>query len=425
MSSPFLSTVVSIESVVSVWYAGVRALFDSEWKESLPERTCLDLKGVSQKKIAIWFHAASVGEVNGISPLVNRFLKENESLSVLITTTSLTGRDRARSLWSNATVRLLPLESKAAFMRFLGVYKPKLLVINETELWPLMMRSVYDSSIPMVLVNARISDRAYPRYEKFKFFFSLLIRKIDSIYTQSEMDRDRFINLGASPDKTEVLGSTKFDSTVQDIPKDDFLSEWKERAGEAPVFTAGSVREGEEDIIIKSYLEVRERKSDLKMILAPRHPEQYDILERKLQKSSIAFLRKSNFSSFPGDIEKEPEVILLDTFGDLPFAYSISDFSFVGGTLCPVGGHNILEPASYSCPVIVGTSTMNVRAAVEYLRSEGALLQVKNQEELLELMNELVLDKERTKSLSMKSFQAAEKAKGVTRLLFERISKYL
>jgi 3-deoxy-D-manno-octulosonic-acid transferase len=417
---------VSAESFISGLYANFRALYDVSWRSTLRERACRDLESVPEPERVLWFHAASVGEVNGIAPLVRIFLKESGDLPVLITTTSVTGRDRARAIWGDSVrVRLAPLESVRSYDRFFGKFHPVLLVINETELWPVMIYKVHELKIPAGIVNARISDRAYPRYKKFRMLFAPVLKKISFVFSQSDIDRKRFIELGASPDVTEVRGSTKFDVSPADVSEDSFFSLWKNMAEGGVIFTAGSVREPEEDVIVRTYIRVREKNPAFRMIIAPRHPERYVAVEKKLKEHGIRFLKKSQTADCPSGSDGIPEVILLDTFGDLSAAYSVSDLSFVGGTLCPVGGHNILEPAVYGTPVITGPYTMNVRAAAELLAAEDALLAVQDEEELLQLVLSLCSDRSRLQELSGKSVRAADKAKGATRLIFNRIRAYL
>lgn len=437
LSYLFQEFAMFVESFVSTSYCRGRSFFDAEWKETSKERFCTDLS--SEKKNnedLLWFHAASVGEVNGIAPLIQLVISENDikkngiSEKILITTTSLTGRRRAKELWPQAIVRLLPVGSKSVFSKFLTFFNPRILIINETELWPVMINVVRKAKIPSGIVNARLSDRSFPQYRKFRFFFSPLLRSLDFIFAQSLTDKDRFIEIGAYPGSIESIGSTKYDVKQEDVKLKVFFDTWKNtiksQDHRSMIYTAGSVREDEEDIIISSFCELKKNIESFFMIIAPRHPDRFDEVAKKLEKASISFLRKS---TIPDEEEYQsaevPEVLLLDTFGDLSNAYQISDCAFVGGTLCPVGGHNILEPAVFGTPVIVGPYTMNVRPAVDLLRETGAFTQVEDRVDLENILRSFFLEKSKLDILSESTKEAADKARGVSKRLYEKIMPYI
>jgi 3-deoxy-D-manno-octulosonic-acid transferase len=423
--SILLEVVVRIEGVLCHFYAGIRSYFDHAWGKDNSERFFQESKERSETP-HIWIHAASVGEVKGISPLIYRILEQAPEVSLVITTTSFTGRDTARKLFPESTVRLLPLESSTWFTRFITHFKPSLVIINETEIWPVMIHVLSKASVPMLLVNARISDRAYPRYRFFRFFFSILLKRLDRIYAQSELDKERFISLGASPSEIESIGSTKYDVpqvSVEDVP---FVAWWSgfDRYSDHLVWTAGSVREAEEDQIVSAFLELKKDFDTLILIIAPRHPDRFEALSQKLAEQKLPFIRRSQHVHFPNELSGA-HIIVLDTLGELAGAYYVSDFSFVGGTLCPVGGHNVLEPAQFGKPVVIGPHLMNVRAVVQSLKDNDALLMVSDKSGLIEVAGKILSDPGFAQSMGERSKRTFDALQGTSDKIMNAIKKYL
>lgn len=428
-----LSLLIYSESILFLIYSNLRVFFDSKWSESFDERHCKDfdckdleckdqegreLEADFKKEGLIWFHAASLGEVNGIAHFIKNTLESYSESDIIITTTSKSGRDRAKALFKNTKVRFLPIDSIFIIAKFLKAFKPKVLIINETEIWPSLIYSVWKKNVPVVIVNARISDKAFPAYKRASALFSKILKKVDLIFVQSEIDYERFISLGVPSSRVVISGSTKFDFAPTDLTfdnsnKNNFFKEWKGKKPSCFIFTAGSVREDEEDIIISSYLKVKELGVPLRFIIAPRHQERYEELASKLKRLGD-FFRKSELSS-SNYIIPQSDIIMLDTFGELSEAYKISDVSFVGGTLVPIGGHNILEPAQFSVPIIIGPYTMNVRAGRQYLKDSGALIEVNNEAELSSSMIKLLNDSSYRAEISKNTFEAAKKASGTSK----------
>lgn len=327
----------------------------------------------------IWFHAASVGEVGGITPLLKMCKDTFPDARIMVTTTSTTGLRRALEEVTVSSARLLPIDHPRAVKRALESFAPDLCVVTETELWPNFLFALKKKGIPAVLINARISDYTYPAYRRICWLIGPALRAFTSVLAQTKGDAERFISLGLPQDTVSVVGSTKYDRLVP------AASEEKKRAyaaelgidPEKPCFVAGSVRETEDRIVIEAFLRAKEQAPELQMIIAPRHPERFDAVSALLSARGVSFNRRSE-----GEVQALRDVILLDTLGELSQAYSLSWFSFVGASLVDIGGHNPLEPAAFASPVMMGPYSSNVRDAVRALEDEGGFFEVGNSSEL-------------------------------------------
>ncbi len=327
----------------------------------------------------VWIHAASVGEVTGISPLVHAISELTPGCELLMTTTSVTGREEAlrRKLADRAL--LFPLDHPVYVRRALDLCRPKLVILAETELWPNFLCELGRRNIPVVLVNGRISQYSFPRYRRLRWFFKPIVRTFGHISVQSAEDRERFLALGASRKKVTVAGSTKYAVQPASVPVEeraafaDLLGIDRQR----PCFVAGSVRSGEDEQVIDAYLAALDSVPGLQMIIAPRHPERFLRVGELLVRKRVSFRRRSGLRS-----EGRADVVLLDSLGELTKAYAIGSFAFVGGSLVNIGGHNPFEPCLYRSPVIMGPHVANVQEAVQDLQRNGGLLQVQDRQEL-------------------------------------------
>lgn len=375
----------------------LKAVVNRNWRESLKERfgggDWEDAAAVVQD--CVWFHAASVGEVGGVAPLVTAFRQEFAARSVLISTTSTTGKQEALKRGLSEAVCLLTLDQPYFVRRVLDGVNPRLVVISETELWPNLFFALSKRDIPVALVNGRISDYSFPRYRKIRSLIAPALSLLHLACVQTELDAERFAALGVPEERIVVTGSTKYDHSVQAVSEEDkaqlAISFGVSR--EQPCFVAGSVREHEDEIVIKAFVAARKQMPELQMIIAPRHPERFEQVASLLGRADLRFQRRS------ADSKSDTGVLLLDTLGELKKAYSLASFAFVGGSLVDIGGHNPLEPAAYQVPVIVGPHTSNVRDAIWSLRQSKAVFEVDGIEDLEATLIKLARDKDlRTES---------------------------
>jgi len=306
----------------------------------------------------IWLHAVSLGEVKAAGPLLERLRASYPQLRVVMTTSTRTGWQAARdTLLPDETVLFPPFDLAWICRRFLRRIRPQAVLVMETELWPNLFREVKRLGAPLLLVNGRISDRAFPRYKATRFFWRRVLAQPDTVLAQSHCDAERFLALGADPPKVRVAGNIKYairPSFAPIVPK---LRAVAEQAAAGPILVAGSTMPGEEKFLLAALRELGREFPRLWMILAPRHPERFEAVAEEVQASGIPLVRRSQLDS--KTIPQLPGVLLLDTTGELGSVYELATVAFVGGTLVPTGGHNILEPACFGKPIVIGPSMTN------------------------------------------------------------------
>ena len=357
-----------------------RTGFGERWG-SVPERI---LKQAVQP--TIWIHAVSVGEVLAVSGLFEKLRMRFPGDRIVISTTTDTGQKLARERFGQDNVFYFPLDFAFAIRPYLQALKPRLVIMAETEFWPNFFRLVHGSGARVAVVNARISDRSWPGYRRSRLLLRRVLEHVDLFLTQTDVDRRRLFGIGAPEGHVHVSGNLKFDAPEPAPPP--ILEQLKmalrtENAG--PVVVCGSTVEGEEDMLAPIFAKLFQAYPHSVVLLAPRHPERFETVADLLQQQQLRFVRRSQWagSGIAGSI------LLLDTIGELSALYALANVAFVGGSLVPRGGHNILEPARYGAAIVVGEHTENFRDIVELFRSSGAL-RVTNpasvEEDLLELV---------------------------------------
>jgi 3-deoxy-D-manno-octulosonic-acid transferase len=296
---------------------------------------------------------------------------------LVVTASTATGRERAAALYGQiADIRYLPYDLPFSVRRFLNRVQPCVGVILETELWPTLLEACAARGIPLLVASARVSERSMQRYQKVgRWLAKLLGAPLVHIAAQTDADRDRFIRLGAAPDRTTVSGNLKFD---QMPPPDrlDAAAAWRARWGaQRPVWVAGSTHEGEEAQVLAAHRQVLAQAPDALLVLAPRHPPRFDRVAALIEGEGCALARRST------GVDPVPEaasVLLLDTLGELVAVYGAAQIAFVGGSLVPIGGHNLLEPLSVQCPTLTGPSNCNDERTARLLLDAGAVQQVED-----------------------------------------------
>lgn len=400
-------------------FAGARAcaaLDPSRW-EGFEERSGSG-GYVGARPVDVWIHGASVGEVGGLVSVVHE-LCERGDLRLHLSTTSLTGRAEAAKLPLENPPTLLPFDCKNAVSTALECLKPAVLAVAETEIWPELYRGCAVRGIDVLIFNGRISDSSFPRYKLLRPLLKHVFPAVSEFLVQSQVDRARFIELGADPGRVRVSGSTKYDRGSFPAPEELELF-----AGEggidraAPVFVAGSVRPGELVQVLDAYTALLTEYPALQLIVAPRHPEKFDDAAAELERRGLDFSRRSSPSPRSG-----AKVLLLDSMGELSLAYALASVAFVGASLVPIGGHNPLEPAAFAVPVLVGPHMENQRAAVEQLAAAGAHLLVRGAEDIVEEAKKLLSRPELAAEIGGRARRVWEANLGATRDVVETIEK--
>jgi 3-deoxy-D-manno-octulosonic-acid transferase len=313
--------------------------------------------------VDVWVHAASVGEVRVIANLVDYLREQQPEIRVHVTTMTTTGQRTARDLLGDiVSVSYLPLDSPAAVRRTLKRVRPRLMVIAETEIWPNLVEGVQGRGIPVVMVNARMTRRAFRRYQRVSGFMQKLLKGYDRFFCKSEEDAARYRALGANEEQAVVAGDMKFDTPLPDR-SEERIARLRRDLGISNgdfLMVAGSTREGEEDLLVDMFRSLRDRHPDIRLLLAPRHVERSDDIRRLVDRHDIPL------ATYP---ESSDGVTLVDRVGLLNELYLAADLAFVGGTLVNVGGHNLLEPVWAGTPVVYGPSLDNVTEAADYIEA--------------------------------------------------------
>jgi 3-deoxy-D-manno-octulosonic-acid transferase len=320
----------------------------------------------------VWVHAVSVGEVLAVTELVRELQLQWPQARIVVSTTTDTGQMLARHRFGEENVFYFPLDFAFAIRPYLLALQPELIVIAETEFWPNFLRLAHASGARVAVVNARISDRSYPRYLRFRGLLRGVLTAVNLFLAQSHEDGRRLIAIGAVTERVRVAGNLKFDVAPPDNAP--FAAELKRRleaAGAFPVLVCGSTVEEEELPLLASFQVLLEKYPTAMMVLAPRRPERFDEVERLLK--AFTRIRCWRRSRLPDDAVLAGGVLLLDTVGELASVYSVATLALVGGSLAPRGGHNILEPAFFDVPILVGPHTENFRDIISVFRAQDAV----------------------------------------------------
>jgi len=354
-----------VVSAMLLW----RGLRDRSYWDNFRERFGF---GARLAPHGVWLHAVSVGEVQACAPLVSALARRHPGVPLTVTTFTPTGAARARALFGNlAHVRYVPYDLPGAVRRFFRRVQPRLAVIFETELWPNLYRECGRRRIPLVLASARISARSAGRYQRLGTLFRETLARTVLVAAQGAGDAERFRALGADPASTHVTGNIKFDF---ELPPDIAARGARLRAQYAdgrPLWVAGSTRGGiEEQAVLEAQARVRAQHPGALLVLAPRHPPRFDEVEQALHASGINCVRRSTAAGIV--TSAACEVLLLDSLGELLDFYAAADVAFVGGSLVPVGGHNLLEPAALGVPILTGPHNENSEEIARLLVARGA-----------------------------------------------------
>jgi 3-deoxy-D-manno-octulosonic-acid transferase len=330
----------------------------------------------------IWVHAVSVGESIAAAPMIRALLQRYPTLPITVTCMTPTGSERIHAMFANEP-RIqhcyLPYDLPCAAARFLDRVQPKLAVIMETELWPNHIHQCAKRGIPVALANGRLSERSAKGYGRFSKLTAPMLAEMSLFAVQTEAEARRFRDLGARPETVEVTGSIKFDLTIdpQLLQRAaELRGQWQ--AQERPVWIAASTHEGEDEVVLNAHRRLLANHPDALLILVPRHPERFNSVFELCQREGFATVRRSTGVN----VDAATSVLLGDTMGELLFLYALADSAFVGGSLVPNGGHNLLEPAALAKPVISGPHLFNFLDIAAQLRSAGALAEVDDAEGL-------------------------------------------
>jgi len=406
-----------IISVVFLW----RGIGNRSYRENLRERWGF---GRRVAPGGVWLHAVSVGEVQACAPLVGALRRSHPQLPLTVTTFTPTGAARARALFGDvAEVRYVPFDLPGAVRRFFRRVEPRLAVIFETELWPNLYRECRRRRVPLVLASARISERSLGRYRRLGALFTDAVASAAIVAAQGAGDAARFKALGASPESTHVTGNLKFDFELPAGLAERGRSLRRVYAARRALWVAGSTHEGEEAAVLEAQRLVRSRHAQALVVIAPRHPARFGAVAALLATAGAAFVRRSDGEDAAG--AADAEVLLLDSLGELLEVYAAADVAFVGGSLVPVGGHNLLEPAALGVPVLTGPNNFNGAEVARLLTARGAASIVANAAELGERVSALLGDAAERERIGTLGRDCVEASRGALARLLELIEPLL
>ncbi|HLC18694.1 MAG TPA: 3-deoxy-D-manno-octulosonic acid transferase [Thermodesulfobacteriota bacterium] len=370
----------------------------------------------------LWVHAVSVGETRAVMPLVKALKKARPGSRIIFSTVTKTGQKVARDEGGSAVdaVIYLPLDLSWAVKKVIRRLRPDLFIVVEKEVWPNLYNFLKEKSIPIVVVNGTISERSFKRFLKTSFIFSEVFANIDFFCARTEGDLERALEAGVSRGRAEVVGNVKFDLNSSVDSK--VLDELKKTLAIKPderVIVAGSTHDGEEAIVIDAFGRLLDEFKGLRLVLAPRHPERFDEVERLLKGSGLDYSRRTKAGG-------AGTVVLLDTIGELSAVYSLAQIAFVGGSMISgVGGHNLLEPASLGKPVIYGPHLTTYLYMAEMLEASGAGLRTGDGGELFDTIKKLLSDDELRLNTGARAKEVVEKNRGAVARSMEIIEGFL
>jgi 3-deoxy-D-manno-octulosonic-acid transferase len=337
---------------------------------------------------SIWLHAVSLGEVSAAAPLVSALRARYPDMPCVLSTATPTGRERAQRLFgAEVDVRYLAYDTPGSVRRFLTRVNPRIAIILETELWPNLLRECRRRAVPVVLASARLTARSVARYRRAGKLFADAVAAL-TVAAQTAEDVGRFIAIGADPARASAVGNVKFDIELGERVLQAGRALRSEYLGARPVWAAGSTHAGEEEVLLAAHAQVRKTIPAALLVLVPRHPQRFESVAALLARRGVAFDRRS--SAAP--VRAEADTLLVDAMGELTAFYAAADVAFVGGSLIPVGGHNLLEPAALGVPVIAGPYTANSPEIARELISRGGAIEVADAAMLASALTRFLVD---------------------------------
>lgn len=403
-------------------YAGywiVRGIIDHSYWDKFFQRLGIDYPKLER---CIWVHAVSVGEVVAAVPLIRALLARYPERPILVTTVTPTGAARVAAIFGDDVHHAyIPFEMPQAVDNFFASVRPELALVLETEIWPNLYRGCGVRDIPLVLVSARISPKSVRSYRRLLPLFRETLSHGIIIAAQTEADAERFLSLGAAPERTRITGNIKFDI---ELPSDLAQRGGDIRAelfGDRPVWIAASTHEGEEAIVLAAHQQLLERIPGLLLVVVPRHPQRFAAVRDLIDKQGMGVVARTEAQS----CDASTSVFLGDTMGELTLFYAASDVAFVGGSLVPIGGHNLLEPAALGLPLVSGPHVFNAQEIANMFVETGACRLVDDEEQLTGAIEQSLFDRENARDRGEAGRRILEQNRGALQRLLAMIKPLL
>lgn len=391
------------------------------YRQRIGERFALGLPPLKQG--GIWLHTVSVGESIAAAPLVKQLQQLYPELPITITCMTPTGSERIRSMFGDSVQHCyLPYDLPCRARKFFKLLKPRLGIVMETELWPNHIHQCARMEIPVVLANARLSARSARGYARFPKLTAPMLAQLSGIAVQTPAEAERFLQLGARKQAVQVTGSIKFDLKIDQqlfAQADQFKADWQPQ--QRPVWIAASTHVGEDEQVLAAHKQLLEQQPEALLILVPRHPERFDSVYQLCVDSGLQTLRRS--ANEP--VQKQHQVYLGDSMGEMLLYYALADLAFVGGSLVEHGGHNVLEPAALGKPVLSGPHVFNFLDIIGQMREAGALQEVQDADVLAQQLQRLWADNAARQQMQAAGEQVLKANQGALQRLLEMLAARL
>ena len=386
----------------------------------------LERYGFCKNKVkpnGILVHAVSVGETIAAIPLIKALQQKYPQLPITVTTMTPTGSERVKSLLKDSVSHVyLPYDLPGAIKRFLKTTKPKIIIIMETELWPNLISQCYKQKIPLIIANARLSERSAARYGKLGKAVKQIFSKISMVAAQNQHDGERFVSLGLPTDHLAITGSIKFDINLSNEQRQKINQLKQQWQLNRPVLIAASTHSGEDEIILTAFKKLLLKHANLLLILVPRHPERFKTVEKLISDSGFNYLKRST-NQIPTE---QTQIVLGDTMGELVELYAMADIAFVGGSLVKQGGHNPLEPALHHIAIITGEYFFNFQVICEQLiEAQGMIVCTNSADDLYSSIDCLLNDNSSRNRLGENAYLVLKQNQGALSRLLTVINQYL
>lgn len=386
----------------------------------------LERYGFCKNKVkpnGILVHAVSVGETIAAIPLIKALQQKYPQFPITVTTMTPTGSERVKSLLKDSVSHVyLPYDLPGAIKRFLKTTKPKIVIIMETELWPNLISQCYKQKIPLIIANARLSERSAARYGKLGKAVKQLFSKISMVAAQNQQDGERFVSLGLPADHLAITGSIKFDINLSNEQRQNINQLKQQWQLKRPVLIAASTHSGEDEIILTAFKKLLLKHANLLLILVPRHPERFKTVEKLISDNGFNYLKRST-NQIPTE---QTQIVLGDTMGELVELYAMADIAFVGGSLVKQGGHNPLEPALHHIAIITGEYFFNFQVICEQLiEAQGMIVCTNSADDLYSTIDRLLNDNSRRVQLGENAYLVLKQNQGALSRLLAVINHYL
>ena len=420
--------VLYLSALFLVPYYLMRGLKYGKARHGIRERLGIyrqDLRAVLHGKKVIWVHAVSVGETRAAIPLLKGLRREYPEAILILSNVTETGRKIAAKIEEIDHFVFFPFDLRWIVRKVFNIIQPSLIILVETEIWPNFVLEAKDRKIPIILVNGRISDRSFPRYRRLRKIMLPVLESLSAFCMQSEQDSRRIRHLGAATGRVEVTGNLKFDMQSPELNTDDIpsLRALYKLPDNSTIWVAGSTHDGEETELVNVYQRLRESHQHLILIIVPRHPERSRQLFEDLARRGVLASFRSELSSSSQTL-RPGEILIVDTLGEMLKLYAVSDLVFVGGSLVPVGGHNILEASLMKKPVLFGPYMQNFKEIARLVRTAHGGLQVKNADDLYRQMKLLLDNPSEAEHIGDNGKYLVEANQGATDKTLRMIARY-